>query len=289
MASPRARFAVIGGSGFYALEALGAMERWRPETPYGPTSDAIVIGSVGTKRVAFLPRHGVGHVLLPHEIPGRANMWALKQLGVEGIVAVAAVGSLQESVAPLEMVAPDQLIDWTRRGPPATFFGEGVVAHASLADPFCADLGARLVAAGRALGQTVHAGGAYVCIDGPQFSTRAESAIYRSWGASVIGMTAAAEAKLAGEAEMAYGLLATVTDYDVWHASEEDVSTGLILERLRQNVAVAREVVWAVLEGLPADWESPRRGSMAGAVVTAAAQMPASRRAALGPILGGAS
>jgi 5'-methylthioadenosine phosphorylase len=184
------------------------------------------------------------------------------------------------------MVAPDQLIDWTRRGPPATFFGDGVAAHASLADPFCADLGARLVAAGKALGQTVHAGGAYVGIDGPHFSTRAESAIYRSWGATVIGMTAAAEAKLAREAEMAYGLLATVTDYDVWHASEEDVTTALIMERVQQNVEVARKVVWAVLEGLPANWENPVRGSMTGAVVTAKAKMPAQRREDLGPILG---
>ena len=285
MPDPRAHIAVIGGSGFYDMDALTERMTWRPETPFGFPSDAITLGTLHSKRVAFLPRHGVGHVLLPQEIPVRANLWALKALGVQGIIAVSAVGSLREEIAPLHMVVPDQIIDRTRHTRPTSFFGDGIVAHVGFADPFCPDLSARLTQAGRALGQTVHRGGTYICMEGPLFSTRAESRIYRSWEASIIGMTAIPEAKLAREAEIAYAMLATATDYDVWHESEEDVTAALVVERLQQNVATAKQIVSQVISDLPADWESTARGALASAIVTDPAKIPAETRQRLAPIL----
>ncbi len=286
MSRPTAQVAVIGGSGFYDLADLVERESWTPETPFGPTSDPVVVGTLHRKRVAFLPRHGSGHVLLPQEIPVRANLWALKAMGVQGIIAVSAVGSLREEIAPLDMVAPDQIIDRTRHTRPTSFFGSGVVAHVGFADPFCPDLSTRLVQAGRALGQTVHQGGTYVCIEGPLFSTRAESQLYRSWGAAVIGMTAIPEAKLAREAEIAYAMLATATDYDVWHESAADVSADLVVETLRKNVDTARQIVAAVIRDLPEDWRSSAAGALAGAIVTDPARIPAKAKQDLAPIIG---
>ncbi|MEE9277626.1 MAG: S-methyl-5'-thioadenosine phosphorylase [Dehalococcoidia bacterium] len=286
MPEPTAQYAVIGGSGFYDLEALSERESWTPTTPFGRPSDTITIGAFEGKRVAFLPRHGVGHFLLPQEVPVRANIWALKRLGVQGIIAVSAVGSLREEIEPLHMVVPDQIIDRTNHTRSTSFFGDGIVAHVGFADPFCTDLSRRLVEAGRAQGKTVHAGGAYLSMEGPLFSTRAESQLYRSWGAAIIGMTAIPEAKLAREAEMAYAMLATATDYDVWHATEEDVSADLVLERLAQNVETAREIVGTVLRTLPAGWESTAKGALENAIVTDPARIPGRVKRDLAPIIG---
>ncbi len=271
---PTALLAVIGGSGFYKMSGLEDVERWQPDTPFGPSSDEIVIGSLHGKRVAFLPRHGVGHRLMPHEIPVRANIWALKALGVQGILAVSAVGSLKQEIVPGHMVVPDQIIDRTRGGRPTTFFGDGIVVHVGFADPFCADLSARLVDSAGRVGQTVHAGGAYIAMEGPLFSTRAESHMYRSWDASIIGMTAVPEAKLAREAEIAYAMLATATDYDVWHESEADVSAAAVAEIVAQNVQSAQRIVADVALNLPGDWTSTAEGALFGAIMTDSRRIP---------------
>jgi len=207
VAEQQARVAVIGGSGFYEMEGLTDVQKLRIDTPFGPPSDFIMLGNLDGERVAFLPRHGIGHRLLPSDVPARANIYALKTLGVEFLISVSAVGSLREDIEPLHMVVPDQLIDRTR-GRPSTFFGEGLVAHVSFADPFCQELTGLLASTTRQAGAEVHRGGTYVVIEGPAFSTRAESNLYRSWGADVIGMTALPEAKLAREAEMCYAILA---------------------------------------------------------------------------------
>ena len=275
---PSALLAVIGGSGFYRMPGLDDVEPWSPQTPFGPTSDEIIIGTLHGKRVAFLPRHGTGHRLMPHEIPVRANIWALKALGVQGIMAVSAVGSLREEIVPGHMVVPDQIIDRTRAGRPTTFFGDGIVVHVGFADPFCADLSGRLVSAADEIGQPVHAGGAYIAMEGPLFSTRAESKLYRSWDASIIGMTAVPEAKLAREAELAYAMLATATDYDVWHESEADVTAAAVSEIVAQNVASAQRIVAAVARDLPADWVSSAEGALEGAIMTDPKRIPAETR-----------
>ena len=286
MTDPRARIALIGGSGFYDIAALTDREEWLPDTPFGQPSAAIVIGDLHGKPVAFLPRHGVGHTLLPQEIPVRANIWALKSLGVQGIIAVSAVGSLKEEIAPGHMVTPDQIIDRTRADRPTSFFGGGIVAHVGFADPFCADLSGRIAAAARAVGQTIHEGGAYVAMEGPLFSTRAESRIYRSWEASIIGMTAIPEAKLAREAEIAYAMLATATDYDVWHESEEDVTAEMVVEQLLKNVETAKAIVESVIRDLPSDWRSSAAGALEHAIITERSLIPAATREALAPIIG---
>ena len=272
---PTAQLAVIGGSGFYKMPGLTDVDTWSPTTPFGDTSDDIVIGSLHGKRVAFLPRHGVGHRLMPHEIPVRANMWALKALGVQGILAVSAVGSLRQEIVPGHMVVPNQIIDRTRGGRPTTFFGDGIVVHVGFADPFCADLSSRLVDSADRVGRTVHAGGTYIAMEGPLFSTRAESHMYRSWDASIIGMTAVPEAKLAREAEIAYAMLATATDYDVWHESEADVTAAAVSEIVAQNVQSAQQIIADVAEHLPVDWTSTADGALFGAIMTDPRRIPA--------------
>ncbi len=283
---PSAFLAVIGGSGFYRMPGLEDVERWSPQTPFGAPSDEIVIGTLHDKRVAFLPRHGAGHRLMPHEIPVRANIWSLKALGVQGILAVSAVGSLRAEIAPGHMVTPDQIIDRTRGGRPTTFFGDGIVAHVGFADPFCADLSTRLVSAANEIGQPVHAGGTYIAMEGPLFSTRAESQLYRSWGASIIGMTALPEAKLAREAELAYAMLATATDYDVWHESEADVTAAAVAQIVAQNVASAQRIVAAVARDLPSDWVSSADGALEGAIMTDAKRIPPEIRERYSLLLG---
>ncbi len=239
MAEPRLGF--IGGSGLYEIESLTDRREIEVSTPFGYPSDKIVQGSLNGAQVAFLPRHGRGHRIAPSEIPARANIYALKSLGVQMLVSVSAVGSLKEEIRPLDLVIPDQIIDRTRMRQ-STFFGEGLVAHVGFADPFCPVL--REAAQESAPeGLNVHDGGTYVVMEGPQFSTRAESALYRSWGASVIGMTALPEAKLAREAEMCYVTLAFATDYDVWHESEEEVSVELVVQNLMRNVESARSMI----------------------------------------------
>lgn len=272
---PTAQLAVIGGSGFYKMPGLTDVETWSKTTPFGDTSDDIVIGSLHGKRVAFLPRHGVGHRLMPHEIPVRANIWALKALGVQGILAVSAVGSLRQEIVPGHMVVPNQIIDRTRGGRPTTFFGDGIVVHVGFADPFCADLSSRLVESATRVGRTVHAGGTYIAMEGPLFSTRAESHMYRSWDASIIGMTAVPEAKLAREAEIAYAMLATATDYDVWHESEADVTAAAVSEIVAQNVQSAQQIIADVAEHLPVDWTSTADGALFGAIMTDPRRIPA--------------
>ncbi len=272
---PTAQLAVIGGSGFYKMPGLSDVERWSPTTPFGDTSDELIIGTLHDKRVAFLPRHGVGHRLMPHEIPVRANIWALKALGVQGILAVSAVGSLRQEIVPGHMVVPDQIIDRTRGARPTTFFGEGIVVHVGFADPFCADLSARLAESAGRVGQTVHSGGAYIAMEGPLFSTRAESHMYRSWDASIIGMTAVPEAKLAREAEIAYAMLATATDYDVWHESEADVTAAAVAELVAQNVQSAQRIIADLTEHLPDDWTSTADGALFGAIMTDPRLIPA--------------
>lgn len=280
----RVRVAVIGGSGFYQMEGLTDIRELRPETPYGAPSDAIVIGTLDGRRVAFLPRHGVGHRILPSEVPARANIFALKQLGVEFIISVSAVGSLREEIEPLHMVVPDQLIDRTRARP-STFFGDGLVAHVAFAEPFCPELRPILTEATKDAGAMVHSGGTYVAIEGPAFSTRAESHLYRSWGADVIGMTALPEAKLAREAEICFAVLACSTDYDCWHETHESVSAEMIVNNLLTNVDVARRAVRTALGRLPERRQCPCASALRDALVTSLDIAPQETKRRLWPLI----
>jgi 5'-methylthioadenosine phosphorylase len=280
-----AQLAVIGGSGLYELPGLVEVDRVRIDTPFGAPSAAIAIGELAGVRVAFLPRHGRGHTILPGELPSRANIWALKRLGVERIISASAVGSLREEIAPEHAVVPDQLIDRTR-GRPGTFFGSGMVAHIAFDEPFCAVLSATLTAAARTGGATLHAGGTCVVIDGPAFSTKAETRLYRSWGADIIGMTALPEAKLAREAEICYAMLALVTDYDTWHDTHETVSATLIVETVRHNIETARRVLAAAVRSLPEARDCPCSTALATAIVTPADFVPEETKRALAPIVG---
>jgi 5'-methylthioadenosine phosphorylase len=239
-----AKIGIIGGSGLYQMPELTEIEEVSVETPFGAPSDAFVVGTLEGQRVAFLPRHGRGHRLLPTELPFRANIYAMKLLGVERILSASAVGSLQEQYAPLDMVIPDQFFDRTRaRAHESTFFGEGIVGHVTFAHPVCRDLGDVLEESCRAAGVNVHRGGAYLCMEGPAFSTKAESKVYRSWGMDVIGMTNLQEAKLAREAEICYSTLALVTDYDCWHEDHDAVSVETVVEYLNKNVRNAQLVM----------------------------------------------
>jgi 5'-methylthioadenosine phosphorylase len=242
---------VIGGSGIYRLAAGETFETIDVDTPFGRPSAPVARGAIGSTPTAFIPRHGEGHRLSPTNVPYRANIYALKALGATHVVSVSAVGSLREDLPPRSIVVPDQIIDRTTNRT-RTFFDRDVVAHVGLADPFCDALRDQLVTAAGAAGQAVRTGGAYLCIEGPQFSTRAESRLYRSWGASVIGMTAMPEARLAREAELCYAMLALVTDYDVWHEVEADVSVEVVLGHLRANSAAAADILRALGDlGLP--------------------------------------
>jgi 5'-methylthioadenosine phosphorylase len=279
-------FAVIGGTGFYEIEGMRDLEEVAVETPFGPPSDIIRVGTVGAARVAFLARHGAGHRFLPSEIPQQANMWALAALGVRQLVAVSAVGSLKEEIAPGDMVLPDQLIDRTNGQRPSTFFGRGVVAHVSIADPFCDTLNERLLQATAAVTTKVHRGGTMVVIEGPAFSTRAESLRYRAWGASVIGMTASPEAKLAREAGICYANLTCVTDYDTWHTGEQSVGVDVVMRNLASAVTSARAVVACLLESdSTAAPECESCAARSQSLVTDLGALPHDRRRELSPIL----
>ncbi len=280
-------FGVIGGSGLYELPGLADVERVRVRTPFGDPSDEIVVGRLGGVRLAFLPRHGRGHRLMPSELPFRANVFALKHLGAAWIVAVSAVGSLREEIAPGHVVVPDQFIDRTRgRTDESTFFGRGIVAHAQFADPFCAPLSRALGAAARAQGATVHEGGVYVCMEGPLFSTRAESHLYRSWGAHVIGMTNLQEAKLAREAEICFATMALATDYDCWRTGHADVAIEDILRVLAANVDLARRTVAAVAGALPDRTGCACGRALEHAIITSRDAIPAQVKRDLAPIVG---
>jgi 5'-methylthioadenosine phosphorylase len=272
--------AVMGGSGLYDIDGLTHLEELRVDTPFGPPSDSIVSGQLGDTGMLFLPRHGRGHRIAPHEIDFRANVCAMKKLGATHLVSVSAVGSMKEEIVPGDFVVVDQFVDLTK-GRRSTFFDEGMVGHVTFADPVCEHLSAALVRAARGAGARVHEGGAYVCIEGPQFSTRAESRIYRSWGVSVIGMTAMPEAKLAREAELPYALLALATDYDCWHETEEDVTVDAVLALLERNVSTARRAVAKLAADLPDPSASRASSALAPALITARERIPPATRARL--------
>jgi 5'-methylthioadenosine phosphorylase len=281
----RIRAAVIGGSGFYQMEGLDDVETLAVDTPFGPTSDVITVGTLDGQRVAFLPRHGVGHRILPGELPARANIWALKSIGVEHILSVSAVGSLREDIEPLHMVVPDQLIDRTR-GRPSTFFGEGIVVHVGFAEPFCPALRSVVTEATRESEVTTHSGGTLVVIEGPAFSTKAESFLYRQWGADIIGMTALPEAKLAREAEICLAMLACSTDYDCWHETHEVVTAEMIVGNLLKNVEVSRRAVRLALQRLPSPRECGCKDALKDAIVTSLDLVPEETKSRLSPIIG---
>jgi len=275
---------IIGGSGLYELAGLQEVEHVQLATPFGHPSDDYVIGKLGAVRAVFLPRHGRGHRLLPSEINFRANIWGLKHLGAEWVLAVSAVGSLREEIRPGHLVVPDQFIDRTSRRP-STFFGNGIVAHVSFADPVCPVFSRLLVEVARAAGATVHEGGTYLCMEGPQFSTRAESRLYRQWGADVIGMTNVQEAKLAREAELCFATLALATDYDCWHESEADVAIGDVLRILEENVALARTIVAGVAGRLPVERNCLCAQALEHAIITEPERIPEHVRHDLRPLL----
>ena len=234
---------VIGGSGLYEIEGLTEVRDVSLETPFGTPSDAYITGTLHGASMVFLPRHGRGHRLLPSEVNYRANIYGMKMLGVEQIISVSAVGSMKEEIVPGHIVVPDQFFDRTQGKRASTFFGNGVVGHVQFADPVCAALSGILVAAARQVGAMVHEGGTYLCIEGPNFSTRAESKIYRSWGVDIIGMTNIPESRLAREAEICYGTVALATDYDCWHDGHDDVSVEAVIAIIQQNVVTAREII----------------------------------------------
>jgi 5'-methylthioadenosine phosphorylase len=276
---------VIGGSGIYDIEDLEGVEEVRMSTPFGPPSDAYFVGTLAGRRVAFLSRHGRGHRAMPSEINYRANIYGMKLLGVGRILSASAVGSLKEEIAPLDIVLPDQFVDRTRQRR-STFFGDGLAAHISLADPFCPDLRRLLAARGRAQGLNVHEGGVYVCIEGPQFSTKAESKIYRSLGLDIIGMTNATEARLAREAEICYATIALVTDYDTWHEEEAPVSVEQVIGRLRTNAAAARALIRASIAGLGDERRCECGSALASAIITAPEAIDPATRERLRPLVG---
>jgi 5'-methylthioadenosine phosphorylase len=276
---------VIGGSGLYEFEGFSDVEEVSVDTPFGSPSDRIVRGRLGDTTLLFLPRHGRGHRLAPHEIPFRANVCALKKLGATHLVSVSAVGSMKEEIAPGDFVVVDQLVDLTKRRV-STFFEEGIVAHVGLADPICQALSAAVAGAANRAGAKVHSNGTYVCIEGPQFSTRAESNLYRSWGVSVIGMTALPEAKLAREAELPYALLALATDYDCWHATEEVVTVEAVVAIMKKNVALARRAIVELARSLPDPSKSPASKALSGALITSPDAIPAATRARLSWLIG---
>ena len=267
------------------MDQLADREEVGVDTPFGDPSDRIVLGTLAGVRLAFLPRHGRGHRISPTEIPARANIFALKTLGVERIVSISAVGSLREDIHPLDMVVPDQLIDRTVRRP-ATFFGDGIVAHVGFAQPYCPVLNRLLDEAGKRAGLRTHGGGTCIVIEGPQFSTRAESELYRSWGAGIIGMTALPEAKLAREAEICYSTMALVTDYDCWHEAEETVTVEMVVRNLLKNVANSQDVVTQLVPTIPEQRDCACANALENAIITVPDLIPESTRDRLKPIAG---
>ncbi len=269
--------AVIGGSGLYKMTGLTDTEEYDLETPFGKTSAPIVTGTLEGKRIAFLARHGIGHHIMPSEVPYRANIYALKALGVERIVSINACGSLRDDYAPGDIVIPDQIFDNTKNRV-RTFFGGGIVAHVGVADPFCPDLSSRLVSAVTESKVKVHQGGAFIIIEGPHFSTKIESNVYRSWGMSIIGMTAAPESFLAREAEMCYVVMAHVTDYDVWHISEAPVTVEMVIKTLNKNTQAALASIQHLITTLPEERLCTCSNALASAVITDPSAFPPATR-----------
>ena len=282
------KIGIIGGSGLYQMPELQNVREQAVETPFGDPSDAFIIGELDGVTVAFLPRHGRGHKLTPSELPFRANIYAMKLLGVEYILSVSAVGSLQEKYAPTDFVIPDQFFDRTRaRAHESTFFGEGIVGHVTFAHPVCSELGDILEGSCRNAGVNTHRGGTYVCMEGPAFSTKAESNVYRQWGMDIIGMTNLQEAKLAREAEIAYATLALVTDYDCWHEGHDDVTVNMVVEYLNKNVRNAQIVLKDAVRKV-ADKKTPNQyaDAIKNAIFTAPANWPAATAKKLDAIIG---
>jgi 5'-methylthioadenosine phosphorylase len=282
--SPEPAVGVIGGSGLYEIEGIEDLRWVRVRTPFGDPSDAYCTGRLGERPVIFLPRHGRGHRLMPTEINYRANIYGLKALGARWVVSVSAVGSMKEEIHPLDLVIPDQFYDQTRRRV-STFFGDGIVGHVGLADPVCPGLGDLLETAGREAGARVHRGGTYICIEGPQFSTKGESQIYRRWGVSVIGMTNMPEAKLAREAELCYATLALVTDYDVWHDGHAAVTVEAVVANLLKNVATAKVVLRRAIPRVGKACDAGCGDALASAVITNPRAFPARTRKRLALLL----
>ncbi len=276
---------VIGGSGLYEMEGLTRIRETRVVTPFGKPSDVYVRGFLDGTELIFLPRHGRGHRWLPSEVNFRANIFGMKKLGVEWIISVSAVGSLRQEIAPGHVVVPDQFIDRTSQRP-STFFGRGIVAHVSFADPVCPVLSRALIDAGKQAGAQVHPQGTYLCMEGPQFSSRAESLLYRSWGADVIGMTNLPEAKLAREAEICFATLALSTDYDCWNQSAGNVEIEQVLQVLKENVRLAHRMIRGAITHLPEQRSCRCAFSLKDAIITEKRRIPKKTRAALRPILG---
>jgi 5'-methylthioadenosine phosphorylase len=276
---------IIGGSGLYEMEGFTDVRRAKVETPFGDPSDELVLGSLEGKAVAFLPRHSRGHRLLPHELNYRANVFAMKSLGVQWILSVSAVGSLKEKYAPLHMVVPDQLVDRTLQRQ-STFFGGGLVAHVAFAHPFCPNLSRTMAGACQDAGATYHVGGSYVCIEGPQFSTHAESELYRSWGMDIIGMTNLQEARLAREAEICYSTLAMVTDYDCWHPEHDSVTAEQILANLGRNADMAKAILRSAVRRLPIVRDCECESALKFALITPPDLVPTDLKRGLRPIIG---
>ena len=276
---------IIGGSGLYDMAELTDRQDHAVETPFGAPSAPYVVGTLRGKRVAFLARHGAGHRFMPSELNYRANIFGFKTLGVDYILSASAVGSLKEEYKPMDLVIPDQFLDRTR-GRISTFFGDGIVAHVGFAHPFCPTLSAIAFSAAEAAGTTVHRGGTYVCMEGPQFSTLAESKLYRSWGMDIIGMTNLQEAKLAREAEICYSTIALVTDYDCWHPSHDAVTVEMIVANLMQNARSAQQVIASAVDALPFDRTCECATALKHALITRPEVIPAATRERLAPLVG---
>lgn len=279
--------AVIGGSGLYNMSGLSEVESLSIDTPFGKPSDSITVGTLHGRRVAFLPRHGRGHVLTPTEVPYRANIFALKTLGVKYIISVSACGSLREDYSPGEIVIPDQIFDFTKGIRPSSFFGEGIVTHLAAAYPFCPNLSAALAEAVTGVGGHVHRTGTFITIEGPRFSTKGESELFRQWGMSIVGMTTSPEAFLAAEAEISYACMAHVTDYDCWHESEAPVTVEMVIRTLTANTTIAQAAISRLVER-QAQWEGefPAHSGLKDALITDRAHISPSRLETLRPLIG---
>jgi 5'-methylthioadenosine phosphorylase len=279
------RIGVIGGSGLYEMEGLTRVKSLKIQTPFGKPSGDYLVGTLSGKQIAFLPRHGRGHRIMPSDINYRANIYGMKKLGVERIISVSAVGSMREAIKPGDIVIPNQFYDHTKQRR-STFFGNGVVVHVGMADPVCPDLCNILVRAGEAVGAVVHRDGTYLCMEGPQFSTRAESLIYRKWGVDVIGMTNATEAKLAREAEICYSTIALATDYDCWHHSEEAVTVEAVLAVMKKNIEISKSMIRRAVQELTDDCSCSCGEALKNTIMTPEKLIPAKTKKDLSPIIG---
>lgn len=276
---------IIGGSGLYEMEGLTDVKEAKIKTPFGDPSDKFILGTLSGRRLAFLPRHGKGHRILPTEINFRANIYAMKKLGVERIISVSAVGSMREEIEPGHIMIPSQFYDHTKRRI-STFFGDGIVAHVGMADPVCNGLAEQLYRSSISIGAKTHNGGIYLCMEGPQFSTRGESLIYRKWGVDVIGMTNVTEAKLAREAEICYATIALSTDYDCWHVSEDDVTVEAVIQIIKQNVDTAKRIIRDAILNIPKGRDCHCKDALANTIMTDPKLIPLKTKKRLELIIG---